>query len=120
MFERIKDYLDGIAGQVGVIMLAAIVVAYWKTGGDVSFINFGSLAWGLYESAINSPVTQAGILIAITVGGAKVAADIAKDVIDAVKKFGVLIVALLVAAHVFTGFDTINFLASVWELLSGL
>lgn len=118
MFDRFKDFLDRIVGQIEILLISALVVAYWKTGGDVSFLNFTSAAWDLYETAINSPVTQVGVLIVIVFGVAKLAAGIAKDMVDAAKKFGTLIAVILVLAHVLTRFNAIAFLEFFVEILS--
>ncbi|SFR50091.1 hypothetical protein [Halogeometricum limi] len=114
--NRITESINGFAKQFGIIMLAAAIVSYLQLNGDVGIIDFGTLWWGLYESAINSPVTQMGILATTVLLGFKLAGGIIIEIFDKIKKVVIGLVAVLITGHLL-GFDMMGLLNSLMPLL---
>jgi hypothetical protein len=98
---RISDIFDNVSAQILLIFVAAGILAFIQTNGEILSMEFWSYTWSRYSTSLNSPMTILTILITFGLLVVKKVGALTKDMI----RITFLIIAVAIALHFLTSFN---------------
>lgn len=116
MWTPIENAINRIGGTFDILLLTAIVLVVWNTGGETGAIQGAAMAINQLSDLLSSPSTQANILVVFCLTILFLIRDSIMDIASKTAKLGLGTGGFLLLLHIFTDINAVSILTHLSSL----